>query len=74
MSKARSFEPSATALTFPLGGIGTGTVSLGARGELRDWEIFNSPAKGNHLPNSFFAIRAQAPGQPPVLRMLEGAL
>jgi hypothetical protein len=23
---------------FPLGGIGTGTVSLGARGELRDWE------------------------------------
>src|SRR6266581_66315 len=32
-------------VAFPLGGIGTGTVSLGARGELRDWEIFNRPAK-----------------------------
>ena len=26
-------------IALPLGGIGTGTVSLGGRGELRDWEI-----------------------------------
>src|SRR5690242_12653146 len=32
-------------VAFPLGGIGTGTISLGGRGELRDWEIFNRPAK-----------------------------
>src|SRR5882757_3210056 len=32
-------------VAFPLGGIGTGTVSIGGRGELRDWEIFNRPAK-----------------------------
>ena len=48
-------------IALPLGGIGTGTVSLGGRGELRDWEIMNIPAKkystvtpGNNAP--FFAI------------------
>lgn len=35
-----------TRIAFPLGGIGTGTVSLGGRGDLRDWEITNRPAKG----------------------------
>ena len=43
-------------IAFPLGGIGTGTVSLGGRGDLRDWEIFNRPAKGTHLPYTFFAL------------------
>jgi non-lysosomal glucosylceramidase len=70
----QSFDASASALAFPLGGIGTGNVSLGARGELRDWEIFNSPAKNNILPNTFFAIRLQAPNQSPILRVLEGRL
>lgn len=70
----KTFDASATALAFPLGGIGTGNVSLGARGELRDWEIFNAPAKRNMLPNTFFAIRVQAGDQAPVLRVLEGAL
>lgn len=48
-------------IALPLGGIGTGTVSLGGRGELRDWEIMNIPAKGystvtpgNDAP--FFAV------------------
>ena len=31
---------------LPLGGIGTGTISLGGRGNLKDWEIMNRPAKG----------------------------
>ena len=34
---------------MPLGGIGTGTVSLGGRGDLRDWEIMNRGALG-YLP------------------------
>lgn len=33
-------------IALPLGGIGTGTVSLGGRGDLCDWEIMNRPAKG----------------------------
>jgi uncharacterized protein (DUF608 family) len=33
-------------IALPLGGIGTGTVSLGGRGDLRDWEVMNVPAKG----------------------------
>jgi len=32
-------------IALPLGGIGTGTVSLGGRGDLRDWELVNRPAK-----------------------------
>ena len=50
-----------TRIALPLGGIGTGTVSLGGRGQLQDWEIMNRPAKGystvlmgNTAP--FFAI------------------
>src|ERR1051325_10578891 len=27
-------------IAFPLGGIGTGSISLGGRGQLRDFEIF----------------------------------
>lgn len=33
-------------IALPLGGIGTGTVSLGGRGNLQDWAIMNSPAMG----------------------------
>ena len=33
-------------IAFPLGGIGTGSVSLGGWGQLRDWELQNRPAKG----------------------------
>lgn len=33
-------------IALPLGGIGTGTVSLSGRGSLVDWEIMNRPGKG----------------------------
>ena len=53
----RIFEgPHLNEIAFPLGGIGTGTVSLGGRGNLRDWEIFNRPNKGGTLPFSFVAL------------------
>jgi len=47
-------------VAFPLGGIGTGTVALGGRAELRDFEILNRPAKGFNPPYTFFALRALA--------------
>ncbi len=58
-------------IAFPLGGIGTGTISLGGRGQLRDWEIFNRPGKGDSPQFGFFAIRAQAGSQLPDARVLE---
>src|SRR5438105_11456484 len=61
-------------IAFPLGGIGTGTVSLGGRGDLRDWEIFNRPAKGRWLPYTFFALWARPEGGDAVARVLERRL
>jgi len=58
-------------IAFPLGGIGTGTISLGGYGQLCDWEIFNRPGKGEFVPYSFFAIRVKPQGAPPVARVLE---
>ncbi|MFB3828923.1 MAG: GH116 family glycosyl hydrolase [Bryobacteraceae bacterium] len=49
-------------IAFPLGGIGTGTVSLGGFGDLRDWEIFNRPNKGGVLPFTFAAVRVAGGG------------
>lgn len=66
-------------IALPLGGIGTGTVSLGGRGELRDWEIMNVPAKGfstvmqsNNTP--FVTLYAKPEGQPSVTSMVAGPL
>ena len=61
-------------IAFPLGGIGTGTISLGGRGQLRDWEIFNRPDKGNAPAYCFPAIWAQAEGKKPVARVLEARI
>ena len=65
-------------IAMPLGGIGTGDVSLGGRGDLRDWEIMNKPGKGfkptfgrNESP--FFAIRTKSEGTIET-RVLEGSL
>lgn len=64
-------------IALPLGGIGTGTVSLGGRGELRDWEIMNKPGigystvtKGNDAP--FFAIYVKPEGEPSITCALIG--
>jgi uncharacterized protein (DUF608 family) len=70
----RVFEGAALKeVAFPLGGIGTGTVSLGGRGNLRDWEIFNRPGKGVNLPFTFFALYFEQDGRK-LVRVLEGPL
>ncbi|HSA95129.1 MAG TPA: GH116 family glycosyl-hydrolase, partial [Acidobacteriota bacterium] len=70
----RTFEGRALSeVAFPLGGIGTGTISLGGRGNLRDWEIFNRPGKGVHMPFTFFALYVEQGGTKRV-RVLEGPL
>jgi non-lysosomal glucosylceramidase len=59
-------------IAFPLGGIGTGTISLGGYGQLRDWEIFNRPAKGARNPFTFVSLRLAGGGlDKPLIRVLE---
>jgi uncharacterized protein (DUF608 family) len=69
-------------VALPLGGIGTGTVSLGGRGDLRDWEIMSRPGKG-YSPSitwdlapvhPFLAVRARPKGGDAVAKLLEGPL
>ena len=45
-------------ISFPLGGIGTGCIGLSGNGELREFEIFNRPAKNVRNGYSHFAIKA----------------
>ncbi len=45
-------------ISFPLGGIGTGSVGLAGNGRLMDWEIFNRPDKGSMNVYSHLAVRA----------------
>lgn len=72
--RARGIPHTSQATAFPLGGIGTGNVSLGARGELRDWELENLPDKGRRNPHSFFAIHAAPEESEAVTRVLEARL
>ena len=62
-------------ISLPLGGIGTGTVGFGGRGQFRDWELENHPSKGLTSALTFFACRV-APGTDgaPQARICEGAL
>lgn len=73
-AKSRTYPGTATEAAFLLGGIGTGNVSLGARGNLRDWELCNKPGKGTWFCNTYFAIWACPEGQAPVTRLLESRL
>ncbi|MEM9143079.1 MAG: GH116 family glycosyl-hydrolase [Bacteroidota bacterium] len=69
-------------VAMPLGGIGTGTVSVGGRGDLRDWEIMNRGALG-YLPafkfvaptianGPFFALYYKQPDKAAGVKVLEG--
>lgn len=58
-------------ISFPLGGVAAGSVGLGGRGQLRDWEIFNRPNQGFRPRYVFPSIWAQAGAGEPVARVLE---
>ncbi|MGH9664000.1 MAG: GH116 family glycosyl-hydrolase, partial [Bryobacteraceae bacterium] len=61
-------------IAFPLGGVAAGSISLGGRGQLRDWEIFNRPDKGNSPTYALPSIWAQTAGAKPVARVLEARI
>ncbi len=73
-----------TEVAMPLGGIGTGTVSIGGKGDLRDWEIMNRGAIG-FLPafklvpptianGPFFAIYFKKGEDEARVKVLEGPI
>ncbi|MBD3177134.1 MAG: hypothetical protein GF320_18320 [Armatimonadia bacterium] len=61
-------------IAFPLGGIGTGCVSLSGRGELIDWEIFGRPNKGYRPSYTSLLLQMRPQGDDPALRVVEGEL
>ena len=49
------------AISFPVGGIGTGCIGIGGNGCLIDWQIYNRPAMGTRNGFSHFALKATDP-------------
>jgi len=58
-------------ISFPLGGIGTGSVGLAGNGSFQDWEIFNRPNKRSRNGNTHFALRVTQDGKS-VSKVLQG--
>lgn len=57
-------------ISFPLGGIGTGSIGLAGNGRLIDWEIFNRPSKLSLNGFSFFAAKAERSGKTVMAKVL----
>ncbi|MCX7605302.1 MAG: non-lysosomal glucosylceramidase [Bryobacteraceae bacterium] len=66
--------PALATIAMPLGGVAAGSISLGGRGQLRDWEIFNRPDKGNQPSYAFAAVRVEQAGRRPVVRVAESRI
>ena len=59
-----TFEGQSTnEISFPLGGIGTGSVGLAGNGRLIDWEIFGKANKGSVNGHTHFAVKAERGGR-----------
>ena len=73
-SNTRRFTDADTEFRFLLGGIGTGSISVGNRGQLCDWEIFNKPNKNTPYPYTFFSLFSRFEGEKGEVRILESRL
>lgn len=62
------------AISFPLGGIGSGSIGLAGNGRLIDWEIFNRPNKNSVNGFSHMAVKAERGGEVLDARVLQGDL
>src|SRR4030066_2300402 len=70
----KTYSANANQVAFLLGGIGTGNISIGSRGNLKDIEIFNRPNKGQDPPFTFFSIWAAQEGKTPIIKKLEAKI
>jgi len=66
--------PQLAMIAFSLGGVGAGSIGLGGRGQLRDWEISNRADKGNVPDYTLASIWAEVEGRKPVAMVLESRL
>lgn len=58
-------------ISFPIGGIGTGSIGLAGNGALKDFEIFNRPNKNSYNGYTHFALRVKD-GEKVVTKVLQG--
>jgi len=70
----RTYDQTASAVRFLLGGIGTGNISLDQNARLTDFELFNRPNKGWRSPYTFFAVRTESPDGTVHAKALESQL
>ncbi len=61
-------------ISCPLGGIGTGGIGLGGRGNLQDWQIFNRPETGNSPEFAFPSLWVGRAGEPAYSVVIERRL
>lgn len=59
-------------ISFPIGGIGTGSIGLAGNGLLVDWEIFNRPNKKSYNGYTHFSLKAESSDEVLDTRMLLG--
>ena len=61
-------------IRIPAGGVGTGNLLLGGRGNIEFVEVFNRPDRLRHLEKTFFSLHVKEEGKKPVSTLLEREL
>lgn len=61
-------------ISFPVGGIGTGSIGMGGDGRFHEWEIANKPDKARLNGFSHIAVKAEKDGKTVCARVLNGDL
>ncbi|MCB1121028.1 MAG: hypothetical protein KJT03_05735 [Verrucomicrobiae bacterium] len=61
-------------LRIPVGGVGTGNLLIGGRGDIQHIEVFNRPDRSRRPVYTFFTIRVKAGDGPAVSKILEREL
>ncbi len=70
----RYSEENLSNLRVPIGGVGTGNLLLGGRGNIEFVEVFNQPDRQRRLEKTFFALWVQKANDKPVAKLLEREL
>lgn len=61
-------------IRIPVGGVGTGNLLLGGRGNIEYVEVFNRPDRQRRLEKTFFSLWVKETGKQPVATLLEREL